>query len=175
MFKTCSDDKEIWLPVCLPGISADGLLQLYYTYSPLSQYGILYITEKQENTSMSTFNDLSKKLNDEIKEKGLIPNIDKAIETKKNADYIKEEILNNPQEVNIEQLKDFIKKTFSNKNSKFKSGISGEMYQKTNTFTEAYKNFATSMVNPTISGNNIMTSMNNSKLTKLVSIFLSLN
>ncbi len=170
MFKTCSDDKEIWLPVCLPGISADGLLQLYYTYSPLSQYGILYITEKQENTSMSTFKDLSKKLNDEIKEKGLIPNIDKAIETKKNADYIKEEILNNPQEVNIEQLKDFIKKTFSNKNSKFKSGISGEMYQKTNTFTEAYKNFATSMVNPTISGNNIMTSMNNSKITKLVSI-----
>ena len=170
MFKTCSDDKEIWLPVCLPGISADGLLQLYYTYSPLSQYGILYITEKQENTSMSTFKELSKKLNDEIKEKGLIPNIDKAIETKKNADYIKEEILNNPQEVNIEQLKDFIKKTFSNKNSKFKSGISGEMYQKTNTFTEAYKNFATSMVNPTISGNNIMTSMNNSKLTKLVSI-----
>ena len=170
MFKTCSDDKEIWLPVCLPGISADGLLQLYYTYSPLSQYGILYITEKQENTSMSTFKELSKKLNDEIKEKGLIPNIDKAIETKKNADYIKEEILNNPQEVNIEQLKDFIKKTFSNKNSKFKSGISGEMYQKTNTFTEAYKNFATSMVNPTISGNNIMTSMNNSKITKLVSI-----
>ena len=44
------------------------------------------------------------------------------------------------------------------------------MYQKPNTFTEAYKNFATSMVNPTISGNNIMTSMNNSKLTKLVSI-----
>ena len=170
MFKTCSGDKEIWLPVCLPGISADGLLQLYYTYSPLSQYGILYITEKQENTSMSTFKELSKKLNDEIKEKGLIPNIDKAIETKKNADYIKEEILNNPQEVNIEQLKDFIKKTFSNKNSKFKSGISGEMYQKTNTFTEAYKNFATSMVNPTISGNNIMTSMNNSKITKLVSI-----
>ena len=170
MFKTCSDDKEIWLPVCLPGISADGLLQLYYTYSPLSQYGILYITEKQENTTMSTFKELSKKLNDEIKEKGLIPNIDKAIETKKNADYIKEEILNNPQEVNIEQLKDFIKKTFSNKNSKFKSGISGEMYQKTNTFTEAYKNFATSMVNPTISGNNLMTSMNNSKLTKLVSL-----
>ena len=170
MFKTCSGDKEIWLPVCLPGISADGLLQLYYTYSPLSQYGILYITEKQENTTMSTFKELSKKLNDEIKEKGLIPNIDKAIETKKNADYIKEEILNNPQEVNIEQLKDFIKKTFSNKNSKFKSGISGEMYQKTNTFTEAYKNFATSMVNPTISGNNIMTSMNNSKITKLVSI-----
>ena len=60
MFKTCSGDKEIWLPVCLPGISADGLLQLYYTYSPLSQYGILYITEKQENTSMSTFKELSK-------------------------------------------------------------------------------------------------------------------
>ena len=172
MIKTSQDENELWLPICMPGISADGLLQLYYNYDPSNSYGILYITEKQENTSMSTFTEFSKKINDEIKEKGLVPIIEKAIETKQNADNIKEEILNNPQEINVENLKLFIKNTFSSKNAKSKVSNSfypNDMYQKNSTFTEAYKNFTTSMMSPSLT-NNIGNISNSAPVSKLISI-----
>ena len=172
--KILSGDKELWLPICMPGISADGLLQLYYNYDPSNQYGILYITEKQENTSKNTFTESSKKIYDEIKEKNLMPLLDKALETKKNADFIKEEILNNPQEINLENLKEFIKNTFSNKNAKNKgkSFYPNEIMQKNPTFTEAYKNFTTSMISPSLTNNlgNINNINNASSSTKLISI-----
>ena len=172
--KILSGDKELWLPICMPGISADGLLQLYYNYDPSNQYGILYITEKQENTSKNTFTESSKKIYDEIKEKNLMPLLDKALETKKNADFIKEEILNNPQEINLENLKEFIKNTFSNKNAKNKgkSFYPNEIMQKNPTFTEAYKNFTTSMISPSLTNNlgNINNINNASASTKLISI-----
>ena len=171
MIKTSQDENELWLPICMPGISADGLLQLYYNYDPSNSYGILYITEKQENTSMSTFTEFSKKINDEIKEKGLVPIIEKAIETKQNADNIKEEILNNPQEINVENLKLFIKNTFSSKNAKSKVSnfYPNDMYQKNSTFTEAYKNFTTSMMSPSLT-NNIGNISNSAPVSKLISI-----
>ena len=115
--KTVSGEKELWLPICMPGISADGLLQLYCNFELLNPYGILFITEKQENTIQSTFAEAAKKICEEIKEKGLVSIIDKTIETKNNADYIKEEIQNNPLELDTELLKDFIKKLFSSKNN----------------------------------------------------------
>ena len=171
MIKTSQDENELWLPICMPGISADGLLQLYYNYDPSNSYGILYITEKQENTSMSTFTEFSKKINDEIKEKGLVPIIEKAIETKQNADNIKEEILNNPQEINVENLKLFIKNTFSSKNAKSKVSnfYPNDMYQKNSAFSEAYKNFTTSMMNPSLT-NNIGNISNSAPVSKLISI-----
>jgi hypothetical protein len=171
MIKTSQDENELWLPICMPGISADGLLQLYYNYDPSNSYGILYITEKQENTSMSTFTEFSKKINDEIKEKGLVPIIEKAIETKQNADNIKEEILNNPQEINVENLKLFIKNTFSSKNAKSKVSnfYPNDMYPKNSTFTEAYKNFTTSMMSPSLT-NNIGNISNSAPVSKLISI-----
>ena len=171
MIKTSQDENELWLPICMPGISADGLLQLYYNYDPSNSYGILYITEKQENTSMSTFTEFSKKINDEIKEKGLAPIIEKAIETKQNADNIKEEILNNPQEINVENLKLFIKNTFSSKNAKSKVSnfYPNDMYPKNSTFTEAYKNFTTSMMSPSLT-NNIGNISNSAPVSKLISI-----
>ena len=168
-FKTCSGDKEIWMPVCMPGISADGLLQLYYNYDPINQYGILYVTEKNESTSMSTFTELAQKIYDEIKEKGFLPNIEKAFETKKNADNIKEDILNNPQEINVETLKEFIQNVFSSKNSKSKLGYANEMMHKNTTFAQAYKNFATSMVNPSLS-NNLGNINNPNPKSKIISI-----
>ena len=119
LIMTCCSlrENESWVPLCMPGISADGFLQLYSNFLAPNQYGILFITEKQEQTSFSTFTDLSRKIYDEIKEKGFLPSIEKAIETKKNAEYIKEEIQNNIQEINVESLKEFIKRTFSNKNN----------------------------------------------------------
>ena len=167
-FKSCSGDKEIWMPVCMPGISADGLLQLYYNNDPINQYGILYITEKDESTSISTFTELAQKIYDEIKEKGLLPNIEKILEIKKNADNIKEDILNNPQEINVVTLKDFIKNIFSSKSSKSKLGYSNEILHKNTTFSQAYKNFATSMINPSLTNN--LGNINNPPKSKLTSI-----
>jgi hypothetical protein len=134
----------------MPGISADGFLQLYSNFLPPNQYGILFITEKQEQTSFSTFTDLSRKMYDEIKEKGFLSNIEKAIETKKNAEYIKEEIQNDTQEINVELLKEFIKKTFSNKNNnnnnKNKESYNpNDIITKSTNLSDAYKTYKTSV------------------------------
>ena len=160
--KILSGENELWLDICMPGISADGLLKLYYNYDRLNQFGILYITEKQENTSIDFFSENAKKIYDEIKEKKLIQNIEKSLSTKKNADNIKEEIKNNPQEINVETLKEFIKNTFSSKYSKNKLNN----LQKNQTFTEAYKNFSISMANPSFNNNlgNLNNSLTKSKL-----------
>ena len=148
LIMTCGSlrENESWVPLCLPGISADGFLQLYSNFLPPNQYGILYITEKQEQTSFSTFTDLSRKIYDEIKEKGFLSSIEKAIETKKNAEFIKEEIQNNVQEINVGSLKEFIKRNFSNKNNNmsFNNTIkNNEAYNdligKSSSLSDAYK------------------------------------
>jgi hypothetical protein len=154
LIMTCGSlrENESWVPLCMPGISADGFLQLYSNFLPPNQYGILYITEKQEQTSFSTFTELSRKIYDEIKEKGFLPSIEKAIETKKNAEYIKEEIENNTQEINVESLKEFLKKTFGNKNkSKSLNAKSNEMNNpndiigKSSTLPDAYRLYHSTM------------------------------
>ena len=153
LIMTCGSlrENESWVPLCMPGISADGFLQLYSNFLPPNQYGILYITEKQEQTSFSTFNDLSRKIYDEIKEKGFLPSIEKAIETKKNAEFIKEEIQNNTQEINVELLKEFIKRTFSNKNNNLNnkgndSYNPNEIIGKSATLTEAYSTYRSNTI-----------------------------
>ena len=146
-------ENESWVPLCMPGISADGFLQLYSNFLPPNQYGILYITEKQEQTSFSTFTDLSRKIYDEIKEKGFLTNIEKAIETKNNAEFIKEEIKNNTQEINVELLKEFIKKNFSNKNNNntinnkvSESYNPNDIINKSSTLSDAYKVYYSSTI-----------------------------
>ena len=152
LIMTCGSlrENESWVPLCMPGISADGFLQLYSNFLPPNQYGILFITEKQEQTSFSTFTDLSRKMYDEIKEKGFLSNIEKAIETKKNAEYIKEEIQNDTQEINVELLKEFIKKTFSNKNNnnnnKNKESYNpNDIITKSTNLSDVYKTYKTSV------------------------------
>ena len=154
LIMTCGSlrENECWVPLCMPGISADGFLQLYSNFLSPNQYGILYITEKQEQTSFNTFTELSRKIYDEIKEKGFLPSIEKAIETKKNAEYIKEEIENNTQEINVESLKEFLKKTFGNKNKSKSLNIkSNEMNNpndiigKSATLPDAYRLYHSAM------------------------------
>ena len=139
-------ENECWVPLCMPGISADGFLQLYSNFLPPNQYGILYVTEKQEQTSFSAFKELANKIYEEIKEKGFLPSIEKAIETKKNAEYIKEEIKNNTNEINVETLKEFIKRTFGNKNNinsidekKNNSYNPNDIIGKTSNISDAYR------------------------------------
>jgi hypothetical protein len=169
LIMTCGSlrENESWVPLCLPGISADGFLQLYSNFLPPNQYGILYITEKQEQTSFSTFTDLSRKIYEEIKEKGFLSSIEKAIETKKNAEFIKEEIQNNVQEINVESLKEFIKRNFSNKNNNmsFNNTIkTNEAYNdligKSSSLSDAYK--------LTYSNTNVV--KNNTHQSRLISI-----
>ena len=154
LIMTCGSlrENESWVPLCMPGISADGFLQLYSNFLPPNQYGILYITEKQEQTSFSNFTELSRKIYDEIKEKGFLPSIEKAIETKKNAEYIKEEIENNTQEINVESLKEFIKKTFGSKNKSQSLNIksneinnANDIIGKSATLPDAYRLYQTTV------------------------------
>ena len=160
LIMTCASlrENESWVPLCMPGISADGFLQLYSNFLPPNQYGILYVTEKQEQTSFSSFKDLANKIYDEIKEKGFLPSIEKAIETKKNAEFIKEEIRNNTNEINVETLKEFIKRTFGSKNeinsissvSKINpSYTSNDVIGKTSNISDAYKIYTSATVKKT--------------------------
>lgn len=157
LIMTCSSlrENESWVPLCMPGISADGFLQLYCNFLPPNQYGILYVTEKQEQTSFSSFKDLANKIYDEIKEKGFLPSIEKAIETKKNAEFIKEEIRNNTNEINVETLKEFIKRTFGAKNGVNSvntisninpSYTSNDVIGKTSNISDAYKIYTSATV-----------------------------
>ena len=176
--KTSSGVKELWLPICMPGISADGLLQFYCNFELLNPYGILFITEKQENTSQNTFSEASLKICEEIKEKGLMTLIEKTMETKKNPDYIKEEIQNNPLELDSESLKEFIKKIFSNKKqgtkSKLATSFTNDLLQKNKSFNEAYKTFTTSMINP-INTNNLGNLTNSTNLISIGKIAAKLS
>ena len=121
LIMTCGSlrENESWVPLCMPGISADGFLQLYSNFLPPNQYGILFITEKQEQTSFSYFTELARKIYDEIKEKEFMPSIARSILSKKNTDYIKEELKNSTQDINVESLKEFIKTSFSNKKDNY--------------------------------------------------------
>ena len=144
-------ENECWVPLCLPGISADGFLQLYINFLPPNQYGILFLVEKQEQTSFNTYYDLSRRIHDEIKEKGLLSYIEKAIETKNNAEYIKEDIQNDTQEINVELLKEFIKKTFSNKNSgnnnNNKESLNpNDIISKSTNLSEAYRTYQSNII-----------------------------
>ena len=81
--------------------------------------------------------------------------------------------MNNPLEVNVETLKEFIKNTFSSKHSKNKLNNpfqQNKIYQ-SNTFTEEYKNFAISMATPSLNNNmgNLGNLNNTLPKTKLIS------
>ena len=178
LIMTCGSlrENESWVPLCLPGISADGFLQLYCNFLPPNQYGILFLTEKQEQTSFSNFTDLSRKIYDEIKEKGFLSYIEKAIEAKKNAEYIKEHIINDTQEINVESLKEFIMETFSNKNKGSSNNKNKESYNpndiisKSTNISEAYKNYQSNVIKKNYTNTNINTNIHSSRLVSVVKI-----
>ncbi len=77
---------ESWVPICLPGISSEGFLQLYCNFVTSKNFGILYVTESQEQKYFNDFVNLSRKINDEIEEQNylkLIENSQRKIENKK--------------------------------------------------------------------------------------------
>lgn len=107
---------ESWVPICLPGIAADGYVQLYSNFTSNENLGVVFITENQDNNFFLKFCDQSRKMIDNIVEKGLINNIVKSLTVRK-VDSIEDE---NKKDDN-ETIDDFVKKIFSNVSSSGKT------------------------------------------------------
>ena len=103
-------NTESWVPICLPGIAPDGFVQLYSNFTTNEHFGIVYITENQDNSYFLKFCDQSRKMIDEITDKGLINNIVKSLTVRK--DDSKEDE-NSKTSNNTETIEDFIKKIFN--------------------------------------------------------------
>ncbi len=79
-------NEESWVPICLPGISSEGFLQLYCNFSITKKFGVLYVTESQEQKYFNDFVNLSRKIYDEMEENNLlklIENSQRIIQNKK--------------------------------------------------------------------------------------------
>lgn len=103
-------NTESWVPICLPGIAPDGFVQLYSNFTTNEHFGIVYITENQDNSYFLKFCDQSRKMIDEITDKGLINNIVKSLTVRK--DDSKEDE-NSKTSNNTETIEDFVKKIFN--------------------------------------------------------------
>ena len=73
--------SESWVPICLPGISAEGFLQLYCNFNH-ERLGIIFVTENQENEYFLKFSSQSEKIFEEIDNRGLKENILKSLYVK---------------------------------------------------------------------------------------------
>ena len=79
-------NEESWVPICLPGISSEGFLQLYCNFSITKKFGVLYVTESQEQKYFNDFVNLSRKIYDEMEDNNLlklIENSQRIIQNKK--------------------------------------------------------------------------------------------
>ena len=95
---------ESWVPICLPGISSEGFLQLYCNFVTTDKFGIIFVTESQEQKYFNDFVNLSRKIYNEIEEQKYLKNIENSL--KKNE--IKK-VISAKNEVS--KIKDFIEGT----------------------------------------------------------------
>ena len=95
---------ESWVPICLPGISSEGFLQLYCNFVTTDKFGIIFVTESQEQKYFNDFVNLSRKIYNEIEEQKFLQNIENSLKKKE----IKE-IKNENKDVSV--IKDFIEGT----------------------------------------------------------------
>ena len=95
---------ESWVPICLPGISSEGFLQLYCNFVTTDKFGIIFVTESQEQKYFNDFVNLSRKIFNEIEEQKLLINIENSLKKKE----IKK-IKNENKDISV--IKDFIEGT----------------------------------------------------------------
>ena len=95
---------ESWVPICLPGISSEGFLQLYCNFVTTDKFGILYVTESQEQKYFTDFVNLSRKIFDEIEQENYLPYIERS---QRKIDIKKFDNKNDE----VTQIKDFIEGT----------------------------------------------------------------
>ena len=95
---------ESWVPICLPGISSEGFLQLYCNFVTTDKFGIIFVTESQEQKYFNDFVNLSRKIYKEIEEQNYLKNIENSLK--------KQEIKKIKNENNdVSMIKDFIEGT----------------------------------------------------------------
>ena len=95
---------ESWVPICLPGISSEGFLQLYCNFVTTDKFGIIFVTESQEQKYFNDFVNLSRKIYNEIEDQKYLKNIEnsqKKITNRKNS----------MEEDDITTIKEFIEGT----------------------------------------------------------------
>ena len=95
---------ESWVPICLPGISSEGFLQLYCNFVTTDKFGIIFVTESQEQKYFNDFVNLSRKIYNEIEEQKYLKNIENSL--KKNE--IKKVI---SEKNEVSKIKEFIEGT----------------------------------------------------------------
>ena len=95
---------ESWVPICLPGISSEGFLQLYCNFVTTEKFGIIFVTESQEQKYFNDFVNLSRKLYNEIEEQNYLRNIENS---QRKLTIRKNSIEND----DISMIKDFIEGT----------------------------------------------------------------
>ena len=95
---------ESWVPICLPGISSEGFLQLYCNFITTDKFGIIFVTESQEQKYFNDFVNLSRKIYNEIEEQKYLINIENSQRKLRNKKY-------NNENDDISTIKDFIEGT----------------------------------------------------------------
>jgi len=106
---------ESWVPICLPGISSEGFLQLYCNFVSTNKFGILFVTESQEQKYFNDFVNLSRKIYEEMEEEKCMDYIDNSQRKppKKSFDI---------QNEDISMIKDFVEGTLGVKEVQEKQG-----------------------------------------------------
>jgi hypothetical protein len=95
---------ESWVPICLPGISSEGFLQLYCNFVTTEKFGIIFVTESQEQKYFNDFVNLSRKIYNEIEEQNYLKNIENSQRKIVNK-------INNLENSDITIIKEFIEGT----------------------------------------------------------------
>ena len=95
---------ESWVPICLPDISSEGFLQLYCNFVSTNKFGILFVTESQEQKYFNEFVNLSRKIYDEIEEEKCMEYIENSQRKITNKSF-------DIQNSDISMIKDFVEGT----------------------------------------------------------------
>lgn len=77
---------ESWVPLCLPGISAEGYLQMYSNFT--DRIGVVFITESQEYEYFAKFAEKSRVIIQELTDKQLLLKIEKNLKLKNDVNDI---------------------------------------------------------------------------------------
>jgi len=86
---------ESWVPICLPGISEDGYLQLYCKFTE-ENIGVCFLTEKMDSEYFMKFMNQNNQIYDSLLQQNLIQKILNSIPIKKQDE--KEKLLENSPE-----------------------------------------------------------------------------
>ena len=94
---------ESWVPICLPGISEDGYLQLYCKFTE-ENIGVCFLTEKMDSEYFMKFMNQNNQIYDALLQQNLIQKILKSIPIKKqneNEHLLEDSPENNKQLINL--------------------------------------------------------------------------